>query len=99
MAKFNPPFVDKYSKSPVGSPRDSKNPNKVTDKEWFVRKGEFIYSQWLNNFAFTPFVGSSEFYELRQYAQGRQPTTKYMNILDPKDPNTGLRAGDRKSVV
>ena len=93
MAKFNPPFVDKYSKSPVGSPRDSKNPNKVTDKEWSVRKGEFIYSQWLNNFAFTPFVGSSEFYELRQYAQGRQPTTKYMNILDPKDPNTGLRAG------
>ncbi len=93
MAQFIPPFKDKYSKSPVGNPRDSRSPDKVKDKEWFVRKAEYIYSQWLTNYAYTPFSSNGEFYTLRTYAQGRQNNIKYMDILDPKDPSSGMRAG------
>lgn len=93
MAKFTPPFKEKYTSTPVGNPKDSMNPNKVTDKDWFVRKAEYIYSMWLTNYAYTPSNSSSEFNEMRAYAQGRQNTGKYMDILDPKDKTTGMRAG------
>lgn len=93
MAKFTPPFLDKYTNTPVGNPKDSRNPDKVKDKEWFIRKGEYIYSQWLTGFAYTPYSLANDFAENRVYAQGRQPTTKYMDVLDPKDPSTGMRSG------
>lgn len=93
MDQFSAPFQDRYKKNEYGRPIDSKNSDKVQDKTWFIRKAEWLYSMWLTDQSFIPYSNALEYTSLRQYAQGRQPTTKYMNILDPFDPQTGERSG------
>lgn len=94
MDKFTPPFQQKYEQNNFGSPRDSRDEaTKLNDKEWFIRKAEWLYSLWLRGYAYVPFSQSNEFFTLRRYAQGNQPNIKYMDILDPKDPNDGQRKG------
>ncbi|HMW74041.1 MAG TPA: hypothetical protein PL173_13060 [Saprospiraceae bacterium] len=93
MDQYSAPFQDKYKKPKFGRPIDTKNPDKVTDKTWFIRKAEWIYSMWLTDQSYIPYSNALEYTTLRLYSQGRQPTTKYMNILDPQDPTTGERLG------
>lgn len=93
MDQFSAPFQEKYKKHDYGRPIDDKNSSKVEDKTWFIRKAEWLYSMWLTDQSFIPFSNALEYTSLRLYAQGRQPSTKYMNILDPFDPTTGERSG------
>ena len=76
MDQYSAPFQDKYKKPKFGRPIDTKNPDKVTDKTWFIRKAEWIYSMWLTDQSYIPYSNALEYTTLRLYSQGRQPTTK-----------------------
>lgn len=94
MQPFQPPFKAKYSERNFGPPRDSENAKeKLQDKDWFVRKAEWLYSLWLTGYNYIPYTQGAEWQNLRLYAQGRQPTVKYMDILDPRNPETQMRSG------
>lgn len=94
MSHLIPPFKEKYSKQEFGKPIDSKNAEaKVKDPEWFIRKAEWLYSMWMTDQSWIPYSRAMEYTNLRLYAQGRQPTVKYMDILDAKDPVTNERSG------
>lgn len=94
MNLSNLKFVDKYNKRQFGNVSDNINPDdKLTDASWYKKKGEYLFSMWLLGDSYIPASTSQEMANLRAYAQGRQPTTKYMNILDPLDPKTGERTG------
>jgi len=94
MKLDNLKFTDKYNKREFPNVDDNINPDsKVDNKDWFIRKAEYLFSMWLLGDSYIPASASQEYANLRAYAQGRQPTTKYMNILDPLDPKTGERTG------
>lgn len=91
---FTAPAEEKYKKNIWGDPGDEYDPaNKVTDAIWFRKKAEWLYSLWLNGNAYIPYSTTNEFARLRRYAQGNQPNYKYMDVLNPRDTNTGERKG------
>lgn len=77
--------VDTYKKEGFDNPNDDNDPaEKVKDKDYFLKKAEWLYSLYVRDQCFVPYSKLNQFTTLRLYAQGRQPTQKYMEQLTMK---------------
>jgi hypothetical protein len=77
--------IDKYKKDDYKNPSDYLDPaEKFKNKDFFLRKSEWMYSLYLRDMCFIPYSRKANFIESRLYAQGRQSTVKYMDQLAPK---------------
>lgn len=68
-------------------PSDNIDPKKKREKEWILATSKAI---WDNSKTFSSNVfyhGRENFKRLRDYANGRQPESKYKNIVQAKDAN------------
>lgn len=102
----NYPYADRYSDKKYTNPSDSVDPKKKQSAkynpqtseqdigiDYFLRKMQFIYSDYLRNGAFIPYGSLSDIVINRLYAQGRQPIAKYRELLTLKQKSTGMRKG------
>ena len=77
--------TDHYQKGSFDNPSDDNDPaEKVKDKDFFLKKGEWLWSLYVRDQCFVPYSKLNQFTTLRLYAQGRQPTQKYMEQLTMK---------------
>lgn len=88
------PVQQEYINNPAMPPDDDSVPfdQKPTDKEWFLRKARWLLSSWWRSDTYVPYGTVQKFAELRAYANGTQPNTKYMDWICPKKKD-----GTRKS--
>lgn len=87
------PFQDKYKKQYSDIKHDSNPELKITDKNLYIAKGQYLYSKYINGGTFIPYSAVTKFSEQRAYAAGAQSNTKYMDIVSPKDKRTNERKG------
>lgn len=73
--------------------KQGKTGNVDIQKEWYLKKCQWIYSCYLRDDAYIPYSSTRDFQTNRLYAQGRQPVNKYMNMFTIPDKKTGQRKG------
>lgn len=83
---------EKYRDGKFAFPSDNIDP-KNKDKDWFLKYFNAMYSYYLRDMGSIPYSRRGEFALNRLYAEGNQPTVKYMDILCPKDEKTNEREG------
>jgi len=62
-------------------------------KEWCRKWCEAIYADYVRDRSLIPYSRRNDYALLRLYGQGNQPTTKYMDLLCPKEPGEIERKG------
>lgn len=95
---FYPSYFMQYQKD-FGSKfikDDIENGVKLTDPKWYKERGEWLLGAYMNDLCYTRFSDIGNYIEARMYGQGKQPNTKYMDILCPVI-NQGKRRGKRRN--
>lgn len=72
-----------YTEKNHAFPSDSIDPGKKDDS-WFLKYFNAMYSYYLRDNGAIPYSRRFDYSLLRLYAEGNQPTTKYMDILCPR---------------
>lgn len=100
----NTPYSGKYSGTTYYNPGDNidyktKRGINLTDesekvqKQWYLDKAKYLYSSYFKNDTYIPYSNSDDYEINRLYAQGRQPVSKYQELLTTLDKKTGKRKG------
>jgi hypothetical protein len=79
------PFEDKYKRQSDDIDHSMNPELKITDKNLYINKGQYLYSKYIAGGTFIPYAAATKFTELRTYSAGSQNNTKYMDIVSPKN--------------
>lgn len=93
MAKLDIPqkFADSYTKGNYMFPTDEIDPDKK-GREWFIACHEGMFRWYLNDQTGILYSRRADYVTARLYAEAMQPTQKYLDRLQPKEPD-GTRKG------
>lgn len=85
-------FSNSFDKGSFNYPPDDINPKEKNDK-WFLKYSQAFFSDYIRNQTGLPYGRRNDYKMARLYSESNQPTSKYMDIISPKDSNTGVRKG------
>jgi len=93
------PFVNNFLGSTFMNPADDVNPDiKKGDTTWFLKKAQYVYSQYVSDFCAIKYSSLEDMRESRLYSDALNSIEKYKDTLCPRTVKKGKVSDKRKGL-